>query len=433
MCESEAKMLERRTREIRSLTEVAKVLTSPLKFPDLLAAVMNKLVDVLEPAEFGAVMLWDEATGSLRAEAAFGYDLDALREMGIHPGESIKGKVYADGIARLYTTPAEIAEAMGDMRPPNRAALAEAVGSEAMPRSAVAAPLQVGDKRFGVLVLETVNGPSQFDEDDLPFVQTLADLIAMAVDRARLEAEAATFRAEQEAGRLRTEVMTILSHELGTPLAAIKGYTTALLMEEMAWTDEKIYEFLHLIDEGCNNLQEMIRDILDSSLIDAGQLAIDPQPVRLERVAHEVADEMQHRSAIHRLVVDFPTGFPIIDADPRWIRQVFRNILDNAIKYSPDGGLVIIRGEVRATDVVVSIADQGIGISPEDLVPLFERYFRVKSAVGYHVAGTGLGLPIARAVVEAHGGRIWAESRLRKGTTLSFSLPLGGLSAAEED
>jgi two-component system sensor histidine kinase VicK len=112
-----------------------------------------------------------------------------------------------------------------------------------------------------------------------------------------------------------------------------------------------------------------------------------------------------------------------VEVDQRWIKQVFRNILENAIRYSPDGGLIVIRGEIRSADVVISIADQGIGISPEDLIPIFEKYFRVRSATDYHVAGTGLGLPVARAIVEAHGGRIWMESKLGEGSTVFFSLP----------
>jgi signal transduction histidine kinase len=224
--------------------------------------------------------------------------------------------------------------------------------------------------------------------------------------------------------------MATLSHELRTPLAAIKGYATALLLEEVEWPDEKRREFLQLIEEECDNLQTMIGDILDSALIDAGQLVIEPQPVRLPPLAREVAEELQRRTDLHRLVVDFPPDFPIVDADPRRIKQVIHNILDNAIKYSPNGGLVVTRGEVRATAVVISIADQGVGIVPEDLIPLFEKYFRVKSPTGYHVPGTGLGLPVARALVEAHGGRIWAESKVGQGTTLYFSLPRTGLSAS---
>ena len=421
--------LKRRTRELHALTEIAKTLSVPLALPQLLGAVTGKIANVLEPAEVGLVMLWDESSGVFRPEAAFGFDLSQMSEMGLRLGESITGKVHDEGKARLLNAPDEIAEAMSDLRPPNRQAVIRALGTETLPHSVLAAPLRVGDRKFGTLLLQTLSRPVQFAENDLPFVQTLADLIAMAIDRARLEDEAVAIRDAQEMDRLRSEVMATLSHELRTPLAAIKGYSTALLLDEVEWPEDKRREFLGLIDEECENLQTMIADILDSSLIDVGQLVVEPQPVRLQRLAHETADEMQRRTERHRLIVDFSPDFPIVDADSRRIKQVIRNILDNALKYSPNGGLVVIRGQVRPTDVVVSVSDEGVGISPEDLIPLFEKYFRVKSPTGYHVAGTGLGLPVARAIVEAHGGRIWAESKVGHGTTLCFSLPRAGPSA----
>jgi signal transduction histidine kinase len=178
-----------------------------------------------------------------------------------------------------------------------------------------------------------------------------------------------------------------------------------------------------MIEDECNNMQTMLRDILDSSLIDANQLILQRQPSRIPFIAHDVAEEVQRRTNSHRIITDFPSTFPILDLDQRWIKQVFRNILDNAVKYSPDGGLIVIRGEERTYDVVIIVADQGTGISPENLIPLFERYFRVRSATNLQIPGTGLGLPIARAIIEAHGGRIWAESRLNEGTTIYFSLP----------
>jgi K+-sensing histidine kinase KdpD len=421
--------LERRTGELHVLSEVAKTLTAPSDLPALLRAALDKLASVFKPAELGVVMLWDQSAGLFRPVAAFGYDLDILREMGLRAGESVTGKVYDAGVPSLLVAPDEVARMMADLRPANRAVLARALGTDALPHSVLAVPLQVSDRRSGVLVLMTLRRPHKFAEQDVPIVQTLADLIALAIDRARLETEAEAIRDAQEADRLRSEVMATLSHELRTPLAAIKGYSTAMLMTEVQWPEAKRREFLGLIDAECDNLQSMIGEILDSSLIDVGRLAIEPQPVRLPHLAREVAEDMQHRAETHRLVVDFPAGFPIVDADPRRIRQVIRNILDNAIKYSLHGGLVMIRGLVRPDDVVVSVSDQGVGISAEDLIPLFEKYFRVKSPTGYHVAGTGLGLQVARAIVEAHGGRIWAESKQGQGTTLYFSLPRAGLSA----
>jgi signal transduction histidine kinase len=301
-----------------------------------------------------------------------------------------------------------------------------------LPLSVITAPISAGDHKYGVLVLETIHGKSFFAKSDISFVQTLADLIGLEIDRARLDAAAAARRESDEAFRLRAELLATFSHELRTPLATIKGYSTALLLEDVEWPVEKQREFLQLIDEECDNLEGMIGEILDSSLIDVGQLGIELQPVRLPLLAQEVAREMQRSSNIHRFAIDFRQDFPIVNADPRRIKQVLRNILDNAIKYSPEKGLVVIRGEIRIQDVVISIADQGVGISPEDLIPLFDKYFRVKAPTGYHVPGTGLGLPVSRAIVEAHNGRIWAESKIGEGTTLYFSIPLVGVETSAE-
>ncbi len=416
------------TNELYALTEVAKALTSVRALPELLAAVLDRLTAVLDLADMSVIMLWDQSAGLFRPAAAHGCDFEALHSMGLRAGESITGKVYDEGVARLLRTPDEVGQAMTDMRPANRAALERALGPGVMPTSTLAAPLQVGDHKFGALLIHTLRGSAYFRESDLPLAQTLADLIALAIDRARLEDEADATHYAQQADRLRSEVIASLSHELRTPLAAIKGYSTALLLDEVEWPEEKRREFLGLIDEECDNLQAMIGDILDSSLIDIGQLPIAREPVRMLNLVHEAVEDIQRRTGSHHFVIDFPPDFPIIDADPRRMTQVLRNILDNAVKYSPEGGMVLVRGEVRPMDVVVSIADQGVGISPEDLIPLFEKYFRVKSPTGYHVAGTGLGLPNARAIVEAHGGRIWAESALGEGTTLYFCLPRDGLS-----
>jgi signal transduction histidine kinase len=144
-----------------------------------------------------------------------------------------------------------------------------------------------------------------------------------------------------------------------------------------------------------------------------------------------VIEGLAHRNEKQRFLVDFPRPFPIVHADPRRIEQVLRNLLDNAIKYS-EGGLVVVRGEMLEDEIVVSVADQGVGIAPEHLNRLFEKGFRVKSGLGRHVIGSGLGLPIARTIVESHGGRIWAESQVGQGTTLYFAIPLGEPGEAPE-
>lgn len=409
------------------LTEVARVLAVQMELTELLQSVIEKITDVLEPAEFGLVLLWDPASRLLWPRAVSGSNVPDLAEVfkiSLREDESITGKVFSEGKAQLLNTPAEMMEEMLNVRPETQEAMAKLYGPNRFPLSVIAAPLQAGEHRYGALVLETLQGSSVFADSDLPFVQALADLIALEIDRAKLDAEAAAAHEAQETNRLRSEVMAALSHELRTPLAAIKGYATALMIDEVAWPEEKRHEFLRLIDQETDNLEGMISDMLDSSLIDVGQLEIELQPLRLSRMIEEIADEMLHHADGHNFAIDFPPNFPIVDADPRRIRQVLRNIIDNAIKYAPNGGLIIIRGEVRPADVVISIADQGVGISPEDMVPLFDKYFRVKAPTGYHVPGTGLGLPVSRAIIEAHGGRIWAESAVGEGTTLHFSIPL---------
>ncbi len=415
--------IERLLREQHTLTEVAKTLSLPLELPELLNRVLARIAEVLNPAEASTVMLWDQSSGLFRAVAAYGFHLEELKKIGLRAGESITGKAYDQGKVILLSTPEEVAAAMADMRPANRTALARSIGVEQNPICTVAAPITVSAQKFGVLVLETIHGPEVFTPNDLTFVQILADLIALSIDRARLEAKADAIRQAREADQLRSEVMATLSHELRLPLTAIKGYSTALLMSDLHWNLEQYREFLERIDDETDTMESMIKDILDSSLIDVNQLAVERQPVRLQYLARDVANEIQRRAENHRLMVDFPVDFPLVNADARWIKQVVRNILENAIKYSPEGGLVIIRGEVRPNDVVVSTADQGIGISPEDLIPLFEKFFRVRSALSVHVSGTGLGLPIARTIIEAHGGRIWVESKVGQGTIVYFSLP----------
>lgn len=413
----------RLNQEFHALSEVAKTLASPLELSALLDAVLRRIVDVVVQADVGTVMLWDQSAGLFRPEAAFGFDAEALKKMGLRAGESITGKVYDAGQARLLATPQEVAEAMADMRPFNREIFALSLGTEVLPRAVLATPISTGDKKYGVLVLETLHAEEAFTDNDLPFIQSLADLIALAIDRHYLEAQLSTLRDARRSEYLRAEIMAILSHELRIPLAAIKGYSTALQLDEVEWSKEKQQEFLGLIEEECDNMQVMLTEILDSSLIEVEQLHLAREPVRLHQMAADVAQEAQRRTDKHHIVVDLPPEFPIVEVDRRWIRQVFRNILENAVRYSPEGGLIVVRGEIRDTDVMISIADEGIGISPEDLIPIFEKYFRVHTAAGYHVGGTGLGLPVARAIVEAHGGRIWIDSKLGQGSTVFFSLP----------
>lgn len=227
-------------------------------------------------------------------------------------------------------------------------------------------------------------------------------------------------RAQKRLEGLRSEILATLSHEMRTPLAAVKGYVTALLRDDVTWDDETRTEFLQVISDESDKLERMIKNILDMTAAETGTLLVEKRPILLPRLASEVVSKMTIGKPQHRFLLNFKPDFPVIEGDPMAIEQVLYNLLDNAAKYSRQGSLVVITGRANQNSVVISVADQGRGISPEHLNRLFEKYFRVKSGGG----GVGLGLPIARQIVEQHGGSIWAESTVGKGTTVYFTLPI---------
>lgn len=414
-------------KEVTILAEIAKTLTTHAELTGLFPDVVKQVTNNFPPAEFGLILLWDPIERVLRVEASYGQEItnnEYLHSMTFQESESLPGMAYTTKKTLLLSSPSSIEEARKALGPKNKALMSKIIEPGNTLHSILALPISTQVKKYGVLILGVVRDITHFSEADQAFLEIIADLIARSIERSLKESEKALSRETEQVTQMRAEALAVLSHEMRTPLAAIKGYSTALLLEEVQWSDEKQKEFLSFIDEECDNLQVMVTDILDSSLIDIGQFTLEYQPVHLEKIASETAEDMQRRSDLHKLVVDFPKDFPIVDADPLRIRQIIRNIIDNSIKYSPDGGLIVIRGEVRPSYVVVSVSDQGVGISPEDLIPLFDKYFRVKSPTGYYVPGTGLGLPVARALVEEHKGRIWAESKVGEGTTLFFSIPL---------
>jgi signal transduction histidine kinase len=415
-----------RDRRLHTVFEVAKVLATE-RDPELtLPKILSSLIETFSAADAGLLFLYDPSDGYLRVAAAQGYVLAAMQRLCLSRGESMSGKVFESGQAALYATPRAVSEAMDNLSPENRELFQAATSGLAQPLSTVCVPLNAHDAKVGTLVLHNLRQARSFTTSDLDFLQHVSDLIALSIEKAHLREELEEVRAFSEANRLKAELISTLAHEMRTPLTSIKGYSTALLMEDAAFSPATQAEFLTIIDEECDVLQDLIHDLLESSIIDAGLLKLETQPVLIPRLVNGILTDMVHRNKEHRFVVDFPSAFPIVDADPQRIAQVLRNLLDNAFKYSPEGGLVVVRGEALLDEVVISVADQGEGIAPEHLNRLFEKFFRIKSGLGRHVVGSGLGLPISRAIVESHGGRIWAESLEGQGSTFYFTLPLKG-------
>jgi signal transduction histidine kinase len=399
----------------------------------LLAELLTCLVERWEAAETGMLLLYNPSKGRLGVAASYGYETATLDHAYITLGEGMAGKTFQAGRLQVYPTPEAIRTASANLSPQNRELLHAALrGAEPPyaarsspgPVSAVCIPLQ----QVGVLVLESWHTTQDLGAD-LTFLEDVTRLIALVIENLRTKhTQTAAHHPEDDpslggANLLRAELISTLAHEMRTPLTSIKGYSTALLMDEASFSPQTQREFLQIIDEECDTLQDLIHDLLESSNIDAGLLKLEPQPVLLHRMVQYLVTDLEHRTSKHRFLIDFPPDFPVVEADPHRVEQVLRNLLDNAVKYSLQGGIVVIRGKAQENQVLISVADQGIGIAPEHLNRLFEKYFRVRSSTNHHIVGSGLGLPIARAIVEAHGGRIWAESRVGEGSTFTFTLP----------
>lgn len=414
------------TRKLATLFQVAAVLATERDLEGLSRGLLRSLIETLEDVEAGILQLYDPSSGRLTVKAACGYDLATLSQAQLVPGGAPGGPVLEAERPRLYADPQDLAAAEQHLTPENQRLFESARIGARKTQSAICLPLLAERDEVGVLLLENRTRVDAFTPKDVRFLKALADLAALSLHSAREREREAAERTLEETNQLKMELMSTLAHEMRTPLTSIKGCATALLMEEASYDPQTEQELLRTIDQECDTLEELVHDVLESSVIDAGLLTLELQPVRLPHLVQDVLDDIAPRAQNHRFAIDFGDSFPILDADPKRLAQVLRNLLDNAVKYSPEGGLIMVCGKVRREDVVVSVADQGIGIAPEHLNRLFEEFFRVDSGLAHHVVGSGLGLPIARAIVESHGGRIWAKSQVGQGSTFYFTLPLSG-------
>jgi PAS domain S-box-containing protein len=250
--------------------------------------------------------------------------------------------------------------------------------------------------------------------------QTLVLGIARDVtERRRIE------QAKQEIDRLKSEFISNTSHELRTPLQSIMGFTKLMLQGKVP-DSETQNEFLGIIDKQSVRLADLINDLLDVSRMESGRFTIQKQSISIDELLKSVAKELDgiaYEKGV-AIVRDIPSTIPELEADEKRIRQVVINLLGNAIKFSNENGKIAIRVEISDDNVITSVSDRGIGIPPEAIPHLFDRFYQVDGSMTRTSGGSGLGLYISAQIVEAHGGRIWAESEMGKGSTFSFTLPL---------
>lgn len=287
-------------------------------------------------------------------------------------------------------------------------------------RFSLALPLKLREQNRGVLVFIRFGGPP-YEIDQIRLAEFIAIHIAQLLERQRLVERIASLEARRQLDSLQAEFIAMISHELLTPLGFIKGYATTLLRDDTDWDDQSRREFLEIIDDEADHLQDLISDLMDSSSLQAGTLQMTFQDVQLEALIREV---VQRATALHQELIieqEFVTSGMQVHADPARLAQVLNNILSNAMKYAP-GAPVHILVEQLGQQAHMAIRDEGPGIAPQHLPLIFKRFYRIPEQTTT-VRGTGLGLFICRQIVEAHQGRIEVESNPGEGAIFHIYLP----------
>lgn len=260
------------------------------------------------------------------------------------------------------------------------------------------------------------------DGSTLPVGVTYAPLLSVDGNLINVIASARDITHFREAEELKSTFISVVSHELKTPVALIKGYVGTLRREDARWEREVVEDSLAVIEDEADRLAELIDNLLDATRLEAGVLSINTTDLLLPALVERLTDRFKTQTDKHSFVIDLPEDYPVILADEDRISQVLYNLISNAVKYSPLGGEVRICGEIRPKEVVLCVQDEGGGIAPGDIPHIFDRFYRADSAQK-KTQGAGLGLYLTRAVIEAHQGTIWADPRHKKGARICFALP----------
>jgi two-component system sensor histidine kinase KdpD len=279
------------------------------------------------------------------------------------------------------------------------------------------AALKVGVKPTGVLTLMSTTLESET-------IEAIAGLVALALERARFLHEISRTEALRQSDELKSALLASVSHDLRTPLTSMRAAIDNLLQSDVEWDREALHEFHLIISEDIHRLTRLVENLLEMARIEAGQLRLSKQ----WEVVADLVDDALHRCADairnHAVKIEIDEAFPLVKMDARLIAEALINLVENAGKYAPPGSEIVIRGRLRDDQLMLSVTDQGPGLAPDEKDRVFDKFYRGQQRGVRRRAGTGMGLAIARGIIEAHGGRIWAESAPGAGATFTMAIPV---------
>ena len=403
---------EREQRRTALLYELNAALVREVDLGAVLDAIVERVVSVYGAAS--CRILLPAETGGVRIAARYPPAPSDPAPVPIDDGGETARRVLERPDGRLPEVMSH------DLDPARRGTRTSLRGDPVVP--VLSLPIATADRTIGVL--EVVGRPDdgRFEEEDEQLLTSFADQAALALERVRLLEEAARSAVLARSDELKSALLAAVSHDLRTPLATIKTSVTSLLDPSIAWDDTARGEFLAAIDEETDRLALLVDNLLDLSRIEGGVL--HPQAAWYD-VAELVGDVARRLSALaggRPLTTGVAADLPLACFDYVEIRQVLLNLGENALKYTPAGTAIRLTARLLPDAIELAVADVGPGLDHRALRHMFDKFYRADP--DGRVPGTGIGLTISKGLVEANGGRIWAESQPGVGTTLRFTLPL---------
>jgi signal transduction histidine kinase len=404
--------------KLTALGEVSRAVTSTLDVETVLDTIVSH-ASQLAGADGCSIFEYDEGAEQFALRATHNFDtefVEALRAVPLRKGEGLMGR------AAEMREPVQVADIT---RPGAYQSSARDTLIRFGYRALLSVPLLREDQIIGSLSFNR-KAPGEFPAEVVEVLKTFATQSALAIQNARLFREIADKSRQLEVvSQHKSEFLANMSHELRTPLNAVIGFSEVLIQRMFGELNEKQDEYLKDIYASGQHLLSLINDILDLSKIEAGRMDLEATdfdlPSAIDNALILVRERATRRGITLGRTIDERVG--ILHGDARKVKQVLLNLLSNALKFTPEGGRIDVSARLQDGAAEIAVADTGVGIAPEDQEAVFEEFRQVGTA-DKKVEGTGLGLALSRKIIELHGGRIWVESEVGKGSTFRFTLPV---------